>query len=266
MRVFDRETNEARVLKKARKFAAGLLSSAFGVSFIPSGGIAATNVQDALQELDSEKLPKASPVFTGELSGPTAKIGGASDNFEVEADGSWKANGAGTTYEDIDFPIVIRTTGAGIPALATFQGNLTMAQWQVNDYNVCEVGEMKHPWKEGSTAYWHVHVWMNGSDTTNRYLNFEIEFTGADVNSQIPANTIVSSGDFLLPANTPAPYHHVIPIYAWTPAGMHIAAHVKPRLKRIASSGTAPTSNPFCEMMQLHIECDRNGSRQQWIK
>ncbi len=34
-------------------------------TFAPAGGIAATDVQAAIQELDSEKAPKASPTFTG---------------------------------------------------------------------------------------------------------------------------------------------------------------------------------------------------------
>jgi len=33
-------------------------------------------------------------------------------------------------------------------------------------------------------------------------------------------------------------------------------------LKRLASVGTAPTANPFCEMLQLHIKCDTAGSRE----
>jgi hypothetical protein len=41
------------------------VSNAAGISFTPTGGIASTDVQNALAELDTEKAVKANPVFTG---------------------------------------------------------------------------------------------------------------------------------------------------------------------------------------------------------
>ena len=43
-------------------------TSATAVSFTPAGGIAATNVQAALTELDTEKMPKTGGSFTGDVS------------------------------------------------------------------------------------------------------------------------------------------------------------------------------------------------------
>lgn len=48
--------------------------TAAGTSFSPAGGIAATNVQAALQELDTEKAPLASPALTGTPTAPTPPI------------------------------------------------------------------------------------------------------------------------------------------------------------------------------------------------
>ncbi len=45
------------------------------ITNVPAGGIAATDVQSALDELDSEKAPKASPTFTGTPAAPTAAGG-----------------------------------------------------------------------------------------------------------------------------------------------------------------------------------------------
>lgn len=180
---------------------------------------------------------------------------------EFESDGHLEFVGNATCWIDIDFPQIIRTTGTNTPSIATLQGNITMAQWAINDYNNCEVGEFIHSWKEGSQAVWHIHFFTGGSDTNDRYLNFEIEYTWANFNTTLPANTIVTSGDILIPANTPAKHHLIANVNIWTPTGGKIGAHIKPRLKRVASSGTAPTANPFLEMLQLHIECDGVGSR-----
>jgi hypothetical protein len=60
---------------------------ATNVSFSPTGDVAATNVQAAIEELDSEKLPKAGGTVTGALligSGGSLEFEGTSDNtFET---------------------------------------------------------------------------------------------------------------------------------------------------------------------------------------
>jgi len=189
------------------------------------------------------------------------QFGTATDYTEFEADGTPVAKGNATTWKDIDFPIIVKTVGAGTPALNTLQGNLQMLQWAVNDAQQIESKEFEHSWKEASPATFHIHIITGGTDVTDRYLRWEVEYTWANFNSQLPANTIVNSGDVLIPANTPALTHLIVNISTWTPVGGKIAAHIKARLKRIASVGLAPTANPFCEMMQLHIEMDTNGSR-----
>ena len=45
------------------------------IEFTPTGGIAATNVQTAIAELDTEKAKLASPTFTGTPKAPTATAG-----------------------------------------------------------------------------------------------------------------------------------------------------------------------------------------------
>jgi len=49
--------------------------TAVGTSFTPAGGIAATDVQGALQELDAEKANLVSPVFSGDPRSPTPTAG-----------------------------------------------------------------------------------------------------------------------------------------------------------------------------------------------
>lgn len=48
-----------------------VVTAASATSLVPAGGVASSNVQAAIEELDSEKAPKASPTFTG-----TVTIGG----------------------------------------------------------------------------------------------------------------------------------------------------------------------------------------------
>jgi hypothetical protein len=63
-------------------------ASTLNASAVPSsaaGGIAATTVQAALEELDSEKAPKASPTFTGTPAAPTASGGTSTTQLATTA-------------------------------------------------------------------------------------------------------------------------------------------------------------------------------------
>jgi hypothetical protein len=62
-------------------------ATAAGTSFSPAGSIAATNVQAAMQELDTEKAPLASPNFTGVPTAPT--VADASDTTTKIATTAW---------------------------------------------------------------------------------------------------------------------------------------------------------------------------------
>lgn len=188
------------------------------------------------------------------------RIGGASDYVEIENDGTIKFVGAATAWVDIDFPIIIRTTGANIPSLATLKGNVTAPQWAVNDFHVCEGQEMVHAWKEGSEVQWHVHVVTGGTNVDDRYIKFEVEWMWAGFNAVLPTTTVTTSADLKIPANTADRTHIIYEIAKVTFAGT-IGTHVWARLKRVAATGTAPTANPFCSMLQMHIECDTVGSR-----
>jgi hypothetical protein len=164
------------------------------------------------------------------------------------------------SWVDIDFPIIIRTLGPNIPSLTTLNGNITMPQWQSNDFNVCESQEMIHGWREGSEVFWHLHLTTNGIDATNRYVRFEVEYGYADVNGVwvFPATLVTT--DLLIPANTPSKTMMILSLGSFTPP-IKIGGHVVARLRRIAAVGAAPTANPWIPMLQLHIQLDTVGSR-----
>jgi hypothetical protein len=173
------------------------------------------------------------------------------------------------TYVDIDFPIIIRTTGSGIPSLTEISssavGSITAPQWQVGDYNIAEGQELIHGWKEGTRLYWHVHVLTNGTDINNRYLRWQIGRVFAPIGGQLSSPEVLTSTDLLIPANTPAKTHFIYSIDSEILTDAKIGTHVWAILKRIDTSnvGTypAPTNNPWCSMLQIHVQVDTLGSR-----
>lgn len=196
------------------------------------------------------------------------RFGAGADYTTFESDGTMVANGAATTFIDIDFPIIIRTVGPNIPTLVAMQGTIPAPQWAVNDTNPCEGQEIIHTWKEATDAFLHIHTVTNGLDATDRYLKYTVEWCWGDYLTRTPlsAAATITSAELLIPANTPDKTPIVFDIGTITLTGGHIAAHVWARLTRIASVGAAPTNNPWCSMLQLHIEQDTMGSRQQWTK
>lgn len=164
-------------------------------------------------------------------------------------------------WTDIDFPIIIRTTGPGIPTLAVLNGNITMPQWQVNDVNVCESQEFVHAWKEGTEVQWHLHLMTNGVDGTDRFVRFNLEYGYVNVGGAWTFPAAVTTADLLIPANTPDRTMLVFNLATFTPSALKIAAHAVARLQRVAAVGAAPTANPFVPMLQMHVQVNTLGSR-----
>lgn len=171
---------------------------------------------------------------------------------------------SGRAWVDIDFPIIIRETGVGRPVLNTLIGNITAPQWAVNDWTVCEGQELIHSWVEGTELRWHLHMITGGTDTTDRYVNFQVEYSWASLGSQLASAATITSGNVLIPANTLDRTHTFVSIGNFTPTGGTIGSQVYARLTRIATTegAAAPTANPFVTMLQTHILVNTLGSRQ----
>jgi hypothetical protein len=163
-------------------------------------------------------------------------------------------------YVDIDFPIIIRTTGPNRPTLETLVGNIEAPRWAVNAFTSIEGQEIVHGYKEGTAIQWHVHMVTNGTNVDDRFVRWEIEWTWANANQPLSSVITTTSADLLIPADTPDRSALVREIAIIEMPTMTIGAHIWARLRRIAATGAAPTGDPFLTMLQLHIDCDTYGS------
>ena len=84
------------------------------LAFTPAGSVAATTVQAAVQELDTEKAPLASPALTGVPTAPTATAGTNTTQLATTA----FTTGAVSTSDSAVRPIATGGTGAITAALA----------------------------------------------------------------------------------------------------------------------------------------------------
>jgi hypothetical protein len=203
-------------------------------------------------------------IYTSAYTG--AQIDKVASQFD--ANGFLLHEETGRAWVDIDFPFIVRTTGSGRPTLAALSGDITAPRWAVNDNLVLEGQELVHAWVEGTELQWHTHLITNGTDTTDRFVNFELQFTWATVNGQLQSLATVTSTNFRIPADTPDRTHLIVPIHNFTPATGKIGTHVYAYFKRIAATdgAAAPSLDPFLTMLQVHILVDTLGSRQVKIK
>lgn len=204
------------------------------------------------------------------VNADTATFGSSTSYSGFEADGTLVFNGNATYWVDLNFPIIIRTTGAGIPTLTAIDagGVITAPFWQVNDTNQCEGEELPHSWKLGTDGMWHIHMLSGKSAgyTTDRYVRFKVEWIIANANNVVSAVKTTTSADLKIPAYTPDDTHLLFNIGTASLTGFGLATHIWPKLTRIATSNVVtyppPTNDVFCTMLQMHIECDTVGSRQ----
>ena len=167
-------------------------------------------------------------------------------------------------YEDVNFPIIPRTTGSTVASYTAIDagGVLLYPQWQVDDFHVCDSNELPHGWKEGTQISWHIHMITNGQEAANKFVKWELIWAVADASEVLAEQTTITTADFTIPANTPSKTHLIVPIGNVTLTDYRIGAHMYPRLKRVTSTGAAPAAHPWVTMLQAHIQLDTLGSTQ----
>ena len=114
------------------------------------------------------------------------RIGTPSTNYTaIEADGTIEFNGDATVWNDLQFNIETgRVSAANYPDWdSAFTTNTGCYKFDVDDYIDLGSNEMPHDWKEGSSVYPHIHIALDGANTSgsSQYAKFTIYLAYADV-------------------------------------------------------------------------------------
>lgn len=182
------------------------------------------------------------------------------------SDGTLKMIGTATVFDDLP-PKMISTSrmpAVNNPTLTTFLGNIQQYTFAVNDY-VANNFEILHKYKSGSNLEMHLHFATNGLEAVDKYFKVEIEYTIANKLQQFPTVGTLTQ-EILIPANTADRTHEVSTIGTISIQTLEIGSVILFNIKRITSTGIAPTSNPFFLQVGCHIEIDSIGSKTMYVK
>ena len=197
--------------------------------------------------------------------------GGATNFSKFEADGTYVMKGAATIWNDLVLPLSsARVPASNAPAWVSFIGNLNNYTYGLNDFQEFST-ELDHGYKSGSAFEFHIHGALNGSNVDERTIKFEIEYTIADAPAEsgfgdiYPATTTVT-GELIIPAATADLTAFSVDIGTDSTGSFVQGAIINGRIRRIASTGTEPTGDPFLTEVGVHTEDDTIGTRTETTK
>lgn len=236
----------------------GSLTLANGLIVNNSGG----TTGDTQIKTDTE----SNAIFV-DASADTVNIAGTTNGVRFDKGHGLTYIGSAVEYNDLTpIPLLTQRVGASNnPTLSSMIGNIYQLTFAVGDY-VFGAYELTHEYVEGADIYPHVHWATNGTDTSDRYAKYEIEYSISNHKESAPFDALfpatqLATGETLIPANTGSLAHILTPLTTISGSGLKIGSYILYRFRRIAASSTAPTSNPFCINLGFHITVNTLGSR-----
>jgi hypothetical protein len=227
----------------------------------PAGSIAATTVQGALAELDSEKAPVGhnhdlayAPIFHDHDYGDVyLAIGDA----PALTDAVW---------DDLRFPAQgINPPGAATdPALEN-----TTGCWLFNQtgaHTLAGIAQMPHMWKEGSTLSPHAHVTATSSGAGNTV--WQLEYQIKDIGETFDFTAGWTAATPVTVATSGVDGKHAVIEFADIPmTGKHISCLIHWKLSRLGSDA-ADTYGDQVRLLEfdIHYQIDSMGSAQEYTK
>lgn len=191
-------------------------------------------------------------------------FGDLTNYAEFEPDGTLVFHGDATTYNDIYTSIAGgKIPASNFPDWSTFTTNTGAFTFKVNDYMDLSTIELTHDYAEGTDLEVHLHLANNGTNVNERKAKYIIYYTYGlpdSFNNQFSAEASLTA-ELTIPANVVDKSVIYLTMGTITGTGLKIGTQIKFRIKRIASTGTEPTGNPFLGMVGVHYQQNTLGSR-----
>jgi hypothetical protein len=210
------------------------------------------------------------------LQSRKARIGTASNYFEVEADGTLKLNGDATTHEDLRVPMTsTKLGGSKDPGFSVFKTNGAGSQgifiyWfdKSAEEELYFAVQMPHSWK-GTAITPHIHWIPKTNGALNATVEWGFEYSWSAIggtfgNSNIIYTKTTTSGDTTLVADK----HYMSNFADITLATPGLSSMLICRVFRNATDGTDDTYDDDAGVLEFdfHYEIDSLGSHTPTVK
>jgi hypothetical protein len=183
------------------------------ITFTPAGGIAASNVQVAIEELDTEKAPKASPVFTGTVTLPTVLLqnsvtvtntsiiafANSSNTYDGSTAGAslFKFSDNNFYFDNYDGILIFRRTGSANTFLIHANGQPVFTLTPL--VGSTPVALTASPTFTGTTVF--QGTVRNEANIAHQNLTFASPIDWNLANAQVVTVTLTGSGTMAAPTN-----------------------------------------------------------------
>ncbi len=206
---------------------------------------------------------------SGNLYFSTYNVGGGSWDDLMHHDGATLVLDD-TVYDDIQFNISSgRVPGANYPDWDTsFTTNTGEFKFDVNDYIDIGANEVNHGWKEGTAGHVHLHLALDGANSTgsDRFAKFTVYLAFAD-SGEVWAEATPLTAELTIPTGSADLTHFYLDMGDLALTNNKIGTQIKARVKRIAATGGTEYANHiFITQLGIHLENDTIGSRDEAIK
>ena len=197
------------------------------------------------------------------------KAGGITDYSEFEADGTLKANGNATTWDDVQFDIHSgRVPGANFPTWEIFTANTKAFAFAVNDFIDLKANEYSHTFKEGVAAHMHAHITIKTAQATgaDRFVKLQVWLAYVNRSGDTWSESTLSA-ELTVPDGSSALEHFYLDLGDVDLSGYTIGTQMKARIKRIAATGGVEYADDiYITQVGAHLEQDTLGSRTETVK
>jgi len=213
---------------------------------------------------------------TGEVTSGTLKVGTATNYSEFEADGTYKANGDATVWDDMRVvPGSFDRPGTSDPAIKAVQpggSGITTYLYEFAKDNLASFTiQLPHSYKIGSDIYAHIH-WTpgaRGNEENGATVGWKIEYTWASINGVFGTMATLDLSDA---CNGTDWEHNMTPDIVMTGTDKGISSMLICNIKRTDTgtddtwAGTTSGNLPLLLEIDFHFEVDTIGSRERASK
>jgi len=228
------------------------------------------SLQILVSNLQTEKVPYLGAnnnVDLGiyQLKVLTAKLGGATDYTEFEADGTRRARGGATTWNDINVSVVPLTAGSATPATIDFLGDTGVGKLKCVGFSgtnptpdeIPFTREILHDYEEGSDIRIHIH-WYPINNTVGN-VKWQMRYTWFERETVPPAPVTVSS----VQATSGTAWQEQTTNFVVSGAGMKMGSRFVCNIFRNSQDVQDTYAfNAAVTDMGIHILSDTDGSRE----